>query len=60
MGNPAALPGWQQEFDIFGSVLHPSVGIEKDVHVLVDVAVDGLLVPSKSPVVIRSLTVAAL
>jgi len=27
------LPGWQKEFDIFGSVFHSFVGFEKDVHV---------------------------
>ncbi len=51
-----ALPGRQQEFDIFGSELHSFVVFEKtstctststsksvilDVHVVVDVAVDG-------------------
>ena len=33
MGDPPALPGWQKEFDIFGSVLRSFVGFEKDVHV---------------------------
>jgi len=55
LGDPPALPGRQHKFDIFGSVLHSIfIGFEKavhvhehanvyvDVHVLVDVAVDGL------------------
>ncbi len=49
LGVPPALPGWQQEFDIFGSVLHSFVKFEQDVHVHehvnvyvnVDVDVDG-------------------
>ncbi len=57
LGDPPALPGWQQEFDIFGSELHSFVVFEKtstctststttksvivDVLVVVDVAVDG-------------------
>ncbi len=27
------MPGWQQKFDIFGSVLHSFAGFEGDVHV---------------------------
>jgi hypothetical protein len=45
-GDPPALPGRQQEFDIFESMLHSlSIGFEKDVYVheVVDVAVNGFL-----------------
>ncbi len=33
LGDPPALPGWQQEFDISENVLHSSVRFGKDVHV---------------------------
>jgi hypothetical protein len=36
----AGSPGRQEEFDIFGSVLHSLIGFEKDVHVHVNVKVD--------------------
>ncbi len=43
LGDPQALPGRQQEFDILVSAHHSFVGFETDVHVhvLVNVAVDG-------------------
>jgi hypothetical protein len=42
LGDPAALPGREQEFDVFGNLLQSLfIGFEKDVHVLVHVVVDG-------------------